>query len=99
MALVTPQAYRSFATVLARLFPSAARPTSLFGATGVSPGSFVHPTARLEPGVVVDPGVVIGPQAEIGAETVLAAGCVVGRTCGSVGLAPSAPTPRCCMPS
>ncbi len=78
VALVTPQPYRAFAQVLARLFPSAARPTSLFGATGVSPGSFVHPTARLEPGVVVDPGVVVGPEAEIGAGTVLAAGCVVG---------------------
>ncbi|TNC09420.1 UDP-3-O-(3-hydroxymyristoyl)glucosamine N-acyltransferase [Methylobacterium terricola] len=78
IALVTPQPYRGFAKVLARLFPSAARPTSLFGATGVSPGSFVHPTARLEPGVIVDPGVVIGPEAEIGAGTVLAAGCVVG---------------------
>ncbi|ACL56522.1 UDP-3-O-(3-hydroxymyristoyl)glucosamine N-acyltransferase [Methylobacterium nodulans] len=78
IALVTPQPYRGFAKVLARLFPSAARPTSLFGATGVSPGSFVHPAARLEPGVVVDPGVVIGPGAEIGAETVLAAGAVIG---------------------
>ncbi|WP_018262668.1 UDP-3-O-(3-hydroxymyristoyl)glucosamine N-acyltransferase [Methylobacterium sp. WSM2598] len=77
-ALVTPQPYRGFAQVLARLFPSAARPGSLFGATGVSPGSFVHPEARLEPGVVVDPGVVIGPGAEIGSGTVLAAGAVVG---------------------
>ncbi|TGD99298.1 UDP-3-O-(3-hydroxymyristoyl)glucosamine N-acyltransferase [Methylobacterium nonmethylotrophicum] len=78
IALVTPQPYRGFAKVLARLFPSAARPTSLFAATGISPGSFVHPSARLEPGVVVDPGVLIGPGAEIGTETVLAAGCVVG---------------------
>ncbi|GJD51696.1 UDP-3-O-acylglucosamine N-acyltransferase [Methylobacterium crusticola] len=78
VALVTPQPYRAFAQVLARLFPSAARPASLFGATGVSPGSFVHPSARLEPGVVVDPGVVVGPGAEVGADTVLAAGCVIG---------------------
>ncbi|MFE1598826.1 UDP-3-O-(3-hydroxymyristoyl)glucosamine N-acyltransferase [Methylobacterium sp. ID0610] len=78
LALVTPQPYRGFAKVLARLVPSAARPASLFGATGVSPGSFVHPEARLEPGVVVDPGVVIGPGAEIGTGTVLAAGAVIG---------------------
>lgn len=78
LALVSREPYRGFARVLARLFPSAARPTSLFGATGVSPGSFVHPSARLEPGVVVDPGVVVGPGAEIGAETVLAAGAVIG---------------------
>ncbi|MEH3147246.1 MAG: UDP-3-O-(3-hydroxymyristoyl)glucosamine N-acyltransferase [Methylobacterium frigidaeris] len=78
VALVTREPYRGFARVLARLFPSAARPTSLFSATGISPGSFIHPSARLEPGVVVDPGVVVGPGAEVGADTVLAAGCVVG---------------------
>ncbi len=78
VALVTREPYRVFAGVLARLYPSAARPASLFGATGVSPGSFVHPTARLEPDVIVDPGVVIGPGAEIGTGTVLAAGAVIG---------------------
>ena len=31
--------------VLALLFPPAMRPASVFGATGISPGSFVHPTA------------------------------------------------------
>ena len=66
VALVTPQAYRVFAQVLAVLFPSAMRPESSFAATGISPGSFVHPSARLEHGVRVDPGAVVGPQAEIG---------------------------------
>jgi len=67
LALVTPQAYRVFAQVLALLFPSAMRPETSFASTGTSPGSFVHPTARLEHGVKVDPGAVIGPDAEIGA--------------------------------
>ena len=78
VAIVTPLAYRVFAQVLARLFPTAMRPESSFAATGVSPGSFVHPSARLEHGVRVDPGAVIGPYAEIGAGTLVGAHSVVG---------------------
>ncbi|HEX2556598.1 MAG TPA: UDP-3-O-(3-hydroxymyristoyl)glucosamine N-acyltransferase [Microvirga sp.] len=80
-ALVTPQPYRIFAQVLALLFPGAMRPGSAFSASGVSPGSFVHPTARLEHGVTVDPGAVVGPHAEIGAGTVVGAHAVVGPHC------------------
>jgi UDP-3-O-[3-hydroxymyristoyl] glucosamine N-acyltransferase len=78
IALVTAQPYRAFAVILSRLYPSAVRPLSAFGASGVSPGSFVHPAARLEHGVTVDPGAVIGPNAEIGAGTVIGAGAVIG---------------------
>ena len=78
VALVTPLAYRVFAQVLALLFPSAMRPESSFAATGISPGSFVHPAARLEHGVRVDPGAVIGPEAEIGAGTLIGAHSVIG---------------------
>jgi UDP-3-O-[3-hydroxymyristoyl] glucosamine N-acyltransferase len=78
IALVTSQPYRAYAEVLARLFPAAMRPGSMFAATGVSPGSFVHPMARLEHGVVVDPSAVIGPGAEIGAGTVIGPHAVVG---------------------
>ena len=78
IALVTPQAYRGFAQVLALLFPSAMRPETAFASTGTSPGSFVHPTARLEHGVKVDPGAVIGPEAEIGAGTLVGAHAVIG---------------------
>src|SRR3954453_21868682 len=78
VALVTPQPYRAFAQVLSFLFPSAVRPGSSFAAAGISPGSFVHPTARLEHGVSVDPGAVIGPQAEIGAGTIVGAQSVIG---------------------
>jgi UDP-3-O-[3-hydroxymyristoyl] glucosamine N-acyltransferase len=78
IALVTEQPYRAYAEVLARLYPAAARPASAFGASGVSPGSFVHQTARLEHGVIVDPGAVIGPGAEVGSGTVIAAGAVIG---------------------
>lgn len=78
VALVTPQAYRVFAHVMGMLFPSAMRPETSFAATGISPGSFVHPSARLEHGVKVDPGAVIGPHAEIGSGTLIGAGTVVG---------------------
>jgi UDP-3-O-[3-hydroxymyristoyl] glucosamine N-acyltransferase len=78
VAIVTPQAYRVFAQVLAILFPSAMRPESSFAATGISPGSYVHPSARLEHGVRVDPGAVVGPYAEIGAGTLIGAHSVIG---------------------
>ena len=78
VALVSAEPYRAVALVLAKLFPDALRPGPMFGATGVSPGAFIHPEARLEDGVLVDPGAVIGPRAEIGAGTVIGANCVVG---------------------
>jgi len=76
--LRTPRPYDAFLAVAHSLFPQSLRPSSLFEATGVAAGAFVHPTARLESGVTIDPGVVVGPRAEIGAGTVLAAGAVVG---------------------
>ncbi|MGL5136851.1 MAG: UDP-3-O-(3-hydroxymyristoyl)glucosamine N-acyltransferase [Beijerinckiaceae bacterium] len=76
--LVVKEPYRAFAKIAAALFPSAMRPQSVFAATGVSAGSFIHPTARLEQGVIVDPGVIIGPAAEIGANTVICANAVIG---------------------
>lgn len=87
VALVVAEPYRAFAQTVARMFPDAMRPQSAFGATGVSPGSFVHPLARLEPGVIVDPGAVIGPHVEIGsgsligAQAVIAANVRIGRDC------------------
>ncbi|WP_414471139.1 UDP-3-O-(3-hydroxymyristoyl)glucosamine N-acyltransferase [Microvirga sp. M2] len=78
VALVTPMAYRVFAAVMGKMFPSAMRPETSFAATGISPGSFVHPSARLEYGVTVDPGAVVGPHAEIGAGTIVGAHAVIG---------------------
>lgn len=77
-AIVVPHPHAAFVAVSRRLYPQALRPQSLFGATGLSPGAMIHPTARLEAGVVVDPGVVIGPGAEIGSGTIVAAGAVIG---------------------
>ena len=77
-ALVSNDPYRAFAKAAARLFPTSTRPQSLFGSTGISPGSHVHPEARLEPGVIVDPGAMIGPGAEIGRGTLIGAHAVIG---------------------
>ncbi len=77
-ALVTNQPYHAFARAMTLLYPSAIRPSSNFEATGVSPGSFVHPTARLEQHVLVDPGAVIGPYAEIGSGSVIGSHAVIG---------------------
>lgn len=79
--------YRAFVTVARSLYPGSLRPSSMFEASGIAPGAFVHPAALLESGVTVDPGAVIGPRAEIGAGTLIAAGAVIapdvriGRDC------------------
>jgi UDP-3-O-[3-hydroxymyristoyl] glucosamine N-acyltransferase len=78
VALVTPGPYHAFAKLLATFHPEALRPQSVFGATGVAPGAFVHATARLEADVTVDPGAVIGPGAEIGSGSIIGAHAVIG---------------------
>ncbi|OYX00998.1 MAG: UDP-3-O-(3-hydroxymyristoyl)glucosamine N-acyltransferase [Bosea sp. 32-68-6] len=78
IALVTPTPYHAFARILARFFPSALKPGTVFASQGVAPGAFVHATAVLEAGVTVDPGAVIGPGAEIGSGTVVASHAVIG---------------------
>jgi UDP-3-O-[3-hydroxymyristoyl] glucosamine N-acyltransferase len=78
ISLVCEDPYRAFAKALTRLYPDAARPVSMFGTTGVSPGATVHPDARLEEGVIVDPGAVIGPRAVIGAGSIVGANAVIG---------------------
>lgn len=77
-ALVVADPYRAYAAVLTKLYPESLRPGSSFGATGQSPGSYVHPSARLEDGVVIDPGAIVGPGAEIGRGSVIGAVAVIG---------------------
>ena len=76
--LVCADPYRSWAMVLAKLFPEAMVPRDP-GAAGVSDRATVDPEARLEDNVTVEPGVVIGADAEIGAGTVIRANAVIGR--------------------
>lgn len=76
--LVTSAPYRAFVMVAHALYPDAKRPSSLFEASGVSPGALVHPSARLESGIVIDPAAVIGPRAEIGSGTVIGPTAVIG---------------------
>ena len=77
-ALVVPEPYRAMAIVLARMFPTALRPTAVFGGSGLSSGAVIHPDARLEADVSVDPGAVIGPGVEIGSGTIVGANAVIG---------------------
>ena len=77
-ALIVREPYRAMAAVMARLYPSAVKPGSVFGETGISPAASIHPSARLETGVTVDPGAVVGCRAEIGAATVIGANAVIG---------------------
>lgn len=76
--LTVGEPYRAFVEVARALFPEALRPSSLFEATGVAAGAYVHPSARLENFVTVDPGAVIGAGAEIGSGTVIGAGAAIG---------------------
>ena len=47
-ALMAREPYRAMAEVMAKLYPSAAKPGSVFDEAGVSPAAHVHPSARLE---------------------------------------------------
>jgi UDP-3-O-[3-hydroxymyristoyl] glucosamine N-acyltransferase len=76
--LMVAEPYRAIALVMAKLYPSAVKPGSVFGETGVSPAAYVHPSARLEPGVIVDPGAVIARGAELGAGTIIGPNAVIG---------------------
>lgn len=79
--LVTKSPHRAFAQVGRLMFPDAATPPAVTGGEGISPASFVDPTAQLEDGVVVEPGAVISAGVAIGAGTIVAANAVVGRDC------------------
>jgi UDP-3-O-[3-hydroxymyristoyl] glucosamine N-acyltransferase len=76
--LISTHPYRDFVAIARKLFPSALRPNSLAGVTGIAPSATVHPSARLEANVTIDPGAVIGPEAEIGARTTIGANAVIG---------------------
>jgi UDP-3-O-[3-hydroxymyristoyl] glucosamine N-acyltransferase len=78
VALVCAEPYRSYATVAGRMFPDSLRPASNFGASGISPGAYVHPQAQLEEKVTIDPGATVGPGASIGSGTVIGAGATIG---------------------
>lgn len=76
--LIAARPAHAFVTVTRKLFPSALRPQPVFGHAGITPGAFIHPTARLEDDVTVDPGAVIGPHTEIGSGSVICANAVIG---------------------
>src|SRR5690606_23791779 len=79
--LVTRSPHRDFAAVGRMLFPSAVKPESLLGETGISPAAFVHPSAHIEEGATVEAGAVVGKNASIGAGTLIAATAVIAKNC------------------
>ncbi|MES0881880.1 UDP-3-O-(3-hydroxymyristoyl)glucosamine N-acyltransferase [Roseibium sp. SCP14] len=76
--LVCSDAYRSWAKVLAKLYPDAMVPKDPTSNL-VSDHAVVDATAVLEDNVGVEPGAVIGAEAEIGSGTVIRANAVIGR--------------------
>lgn len=75
--LVCADAYRSWAMVLAHLFPAAMTPKDA-SVSGVSERASVDPAAVLEDNVTIEAGAVIGAGAEIGSGTVIRANAVIG---------------------
>lgn len=78
VGLATPEPYRAFAQVGAKLFPAAVRLLPITGEPGIAPSAHVHPDAVLEPEVTVESGAVIGPRAEIGRGSLIGPGSVIG---------------------
>lgn len=76
-ALVCAEAYKSWAKVLANLYPEAMVP-SVQAVSSVSERAAIHPDAVLEEGVFVAPGAVIGAGAEVGSGTRIEANAVIG---------------------
>ncbi|CTQ62876.1 UDP-3-O-(3-hydroxymyristoyl)glucosamine N-acyltransferase [Roseibium album] len=76
--LVCSEAYRSWAMVLAHLYPAAMTPKDPL-ISGVSERAVVDPAAILEENITVEPGAVIGADVEIGSGTVIRANAVIGR--------------------
>jgi UDP-3-O-[3-hydroxymyristoyl] glucosamine N-acyltransferase len=78
LGLIVKNPYESYSKVLARFFPDALSPRSVFGSSDISPGATVHPSASVAAGATIDPGAVIGPHARIGKNTMIGANAVIG---------------------
>lgn len=76
--LVCKDPYRSWAQVLAKLYPLAMSPVDISGSNDVSTHASVDTSAKLEDGVVVEAGAVIGANVSVGAGTVIRANSVIG---------------------
>lgn len=76
--LVCADAYRSWAKVLAHLFPDAMTPADKTS-SGVSEAAVVDESAKLEADVTVEAGAVVAADVEIGAGSVIRSNAVIGR--------------------
>lgn len=78
VAIEAAQPHAAFATVAAKLYPSAVRPTPVLGEQGVSPQAHIHASTVVESGATVEAGAIVGARAEIGRGSLISAGAVIG---------------------
>ncbi len=79
IALVLADPYRTYAQLLAHLYPDALSPKAIYSSQNtVALSASIDVSASLEQGVTIDPNVVIGAGVEIGRGTVIAANAVIG---------------------
>ncbi|MGB7288346.1 MAG: UDP-3-O-(3-hydroxymyristoyl)glucosamine N-acyltransferase [Salaquimonas sp.] len=79
VALVNEQPYKAYATALALLYPTAARPQGVTGETGVSDRAIICAEVKLEENVTIEAGAVIGKGVAIGRGSVVLANAVIGQ--------------------
>jgi len=77
--LLHDQPYKAYATALALIYPTAARPQPVTGETGISPRAHVAEDAQLEGGIIVEAGAIIGARAAIGRGSRILANAVIGQ--------------------
>jgi UDP-3-O-[3-hydroxymyristoyl] glucosamine N-acyltransferase len=78
VALTTDRPHQALAEVAARLYPTLAHPSPVFGAHAVSDAAHLHKDAAIEAGATIEPGAVVGPGAEVGSNSIVAAGSIIG---------------------
>jgi len=77
-ALIHSEPYKAYAAALAALYPTAGRPASITGETGVSKAAVVSEGVVLEEGVTIEAGAVIGKGAAIGRGSAILANAAIG---------------------
>ncbi len=76
-AIIAEHPYKAFASAMALLFPTAMRPQPIIG-EGISPGAYIHDTAKIEDDVTIEHGAVIGAGVQIGSGSLIGPNVIVG---------------------
>jgi len=78
-ALVHETPYKAYAVALSLLYPTAARPQSITGETGISSAAHIGEDVELEDDIIVEAGAIIGKGAAIGRGSMIMANAIVGQ--------------------